>query len=199
MLKKTFVLILAACILLSTASFAESESKETQAPADEIIYTSEYLTVRMGAVAVEEDSITVPLSFDVTGRRSCVMTSDFTEEMLTGMDIFEALNNLKQINGRKAFPQAAPGETIECCFTWNSTGSYNYSFVMDILEKIGITLEPETVELELESFPKSLTAGLTILLSEPEADITVTWPIDAEALLDASNYDLIRLRFISAD
>ncbi|MBR5962290.1 MAG: hypothetical protein IKZ98_15005 [Clostridia bacterium] len=199
MLKKTFVLILAACILLSTASFAESESKETQAPADEIIYTSEYLTVRMGAVAVEEDSITVPLSFDVTGRRSCVMTSDFTEEMLTGMDIFEALNNLKQINGRKAFPQAAPGETIECCFTWNSTESYNYSFVMDILEKIGFTLEPETVELELESFPKSLTAGLTILLSEPEADITVTWPIDAEALLDASNYDLIRLRFISAD
>ena len=199
MLKKTIVLILAACILLSTASFAESESKETQAPADEIIYTSEYLTVRMGAVAVEGDSVTVPLSFDVTGRRSCVMTSDFTEEMLTGMDVFEALNNLKQINGRKAFPQAAPGETIECCFTWNSTRTYDHSFIVDILEQLGIVLEPETIKLEPEGFPKDLTACLTILLCEPEADIMITWPLDPDNLTDPSNYSLIRLRFASAD
>ena len=199
MLKKTFVLILAACILLCTAAFAEEASQKTQAPADKIAYTNEYLTVRTGSIAMEGDSVTVPLSFDVTGKRSCIVTSDVTEEMLSGMDIFEALNNLKQINGGKTVPNAGPGETIECCFTWDPAGSYDISIVMDILEKIGITVEPETVELELENFPKDLTASLTILLSEPEAGVNITWPVDTEALPDPSNFSFIRLRFVSVE
>ena len=199
MLKKTFVLILAACILLCTAAFAEEASQKTQAPADKIAYTNEYLTVRTGSITVEGDSVTVPLSFDITGKRSCIVTSDVTEEMLSSMDIFEALNNLKQINGGKTVPNAGPGETIECCFTWNSTGNYDHSFIVDILEQLGIILEPETIELKPEGFPKDLTACLTILLCEPEADIMITWPLDPDNLTDPSNYSLIRLRFASAD
>ncbi len=114
MLKKTIVLILAACILFCTASFAQAESEEKQAPADKIVYENEYLTVRMGSIAVEEDSVTIPLSFDATGQRSCIMTADMTEAMFTDMDGFEALKNLKQINGGITVPNADPGETIEC-------------------------------------------------------------------------------------
>ena len=44
-----------------------------------------------------------------------------------------------------------------------------------------------------------LTACLTILLCEPEADIMITWPLDPDNLTDPSNYSLIRLRFASAD
>ena len=99
MLKKTIVLILAACILFCTASFAETTPEGKQAPADKIVYENEYLTVRMGSIAVEEDSVTVPLSFDATGKRTCVVVSDITEEMLTNMDSIEALRKIRQIQG----------------------------------------------------------------------------------------------------
>ena len=199
MLKKTIVLILAVCILFCTASFAQAESEEKQAPADKIVYENEHLTIRMGSIAVEGDSVTVPLSFNATGQRSCIMTADMTEAMFTDMDGFEALKNLKQINGGITVPNADPGETTECRFTWNSTGTYDRSFIVDILEQLGIILEPETIELEPEGFPKDLTACLTILLCEPEADIMITWPLDPDNLTDPSNYSLIRLRFASAD
>ena len=195
MLKKTIVLILAACILFCTASFAETTPEGKQAPADKIVYENEYLTVRMGSIAVEEDSVTVPLSFDATGKRTCVVVSDITEEMLTNMDSIEALRKIRQIQGGNAVPNAAPGETIECRFIWDSTGSYDRSIFMDILEKIGITLEPETIEVEPEGFPKGLTAVLTILLHEPELDVIIA----SKTGLDPSSCNLIRLRFASAD
>ena len=102
MLKKTIGLILAVCILFCTASFAQAESEEKQAPADKIVYENEHLTIRMGSIAVEGDSVTVPLSFNATGQRSCIMTADMTEAMFTDMDGFEKLKSDKRRNNRSA-------------------------------------------------------------------------------------------------
>ena len=52
MLKRTLVLILAGCLLLCIASFAEQEHDDTDVPG-KIVYEDEYLTVRLGIIVQE--------------------------------------------------------------------------------------------------------------------------------------------------
>lgn len=203
MLKRTFTLILAACLLLCAVSFAEEAPEEAQPAATETAYESEDLVIRTGPVTVEEDSVTAVLAFEAAGTRSCSVMADLTEEQLTGLDVFEALRLMKKINGESIMQYAYPGKPVEYSLTWNAAGSYDRSALFLAFGDTGIIPEPETVVLKLEGFPKDLTAGLTVLLYDPEVEdelLTVLLSsVSAGTVPDPSNYRAIRLSLVSAD
>ena len=203
MLKRTFTLILAACLLLCAVSFAEEAPEEAQPAATETAYESEDLVIRTGPVTVEEDSVTAVLAFEAAGTRSCSVMADLTEEQLTGLDVFEALRLMKKINGESIMQYAYPGKPVEYSLTWNAAGSYDRSALFFAFGDTGIIPEPETVVLKLEGFPKDLTAGLTVLLYDPEAEdellAVLLSSVSAGTAPDPSNYRAIRLSLVSAD
>ena len=203
MLKRTLVLILAACLLLCAVSFAEEAPEETQPAATEIAYESEDLVIRTGPVTVEGDSVTVTLAFEAVGTRYCSVMADLTESMWTDIDFFEALKLIKKINGNKVTQQAYPGKPAEYSLTWNEAGTYDRSVFMAVSEKTGIGLDPETVELKLEGIPKDLTAGLTVLVYDPEVEDAIPTVLlsseSAGTILDPSNYSVMLVRLVSAD
>ena len=203
MLKRTIVLILAACLLLCAVSFAEEATEEAQPAATEIAYESEDLVIRTGPVTVEGDSVTVTLAFEAGGTRCCSVMADLTESMWTDIDFFEALKLIKKINGNKVTQQAYPGKPAEYSLTWNEAGTYDRSVFMAVSEKTGIGLDPETVELKLEGIPKDLTAGLTVLVYDPEVEDAIPTVLlsseSAGTILDPSNYSVMLVRLVSAD
>ena len=203
MLKRTFTLIVAACLLLCAVSFAEEAPEEAQPAATETAYESEDLVIRTGPVTVEEDSVTAVLAFEAAGTRSCSVMADLTEEQLTGLDVFEALRLMKKINGESIMQYAYPGKPVEYSLTWNEAGTYDRSVFMAVSEKTGIGLDPETVELKLEGIPKDLTAGLTVLVYDPEVEDAIPTVLlsseSADTILDPSNYSVMLVRLVSAD
>ena len=204
MLKRTFTLILAACLLLCAVSFAEEAPEEAQPAATETAYESEDLVIRTGPVTVEEDSVTAVLAFEAAGTRSCSVMADLTEEQLTGLDVFEALRLMKKINGESIMQYAYPGKPVEYSLTWNAAGSYDRSALfLAFSDTTGIIPEPETVMLKLEGFPKDLTAGLTVLLYDPEVGdellAVLLSSVSEGTVPDPSNYRAIRLSLVSAD
>ena len=157
MLKRTFVAILAGCLLLCTASYAEQEHDDADALGD-IVYEDECLTVRLGEVISEEDSVTVTITFENTGTRYCAVMAGINKAMVED-DAFIALRLMQQINGGEFARTIAPEETVTYNISWNTGEAYTESLVAMFCPN----LQPEEVMLAAEGYPKDTIGGFTIL------------------------------------
>ena len=88
MLRRTFVLILAACLLLCAVSLAEQDPEAMYA-AGNFVYEDEYLAVRLVGIVTEEDSVIVTFAFENTGTRYCAVTADLSPAMMAAYTTFE--------------------------------------------------------------------------------------------------------------
>ena len=114
MLKRTLVLILAGCLMLCTASFAEKEPDVSDA-VNGIVYEDECLTMRLGQIISEEDSVTVTITFENSGTRYCAVMAGITKEMMED-DALKVLRLMQQINGGEFARTIAPKRPLRTTF-----------------------------------------------------------------------------------
>ena len=191
MLKRTLVLILAGCLLLCTASYAEQEHDDADALGD-IVYEDECLTVWLGEVISEEDSVTVTITFENTGTRYCAVIAGITKAMMED-DAIKALRLMQQINGGEFARAIAPGKTVVYNVSWKNGEAYTESLVAMFCPN----LQPEEVMLAAEGYPKDTIGGLSVLFYDEnfkDKDL-----FDAFENLNNANNRLLKLHIISAE
>lgn len=191
MLKRTLVLILTGCLMLCTASFAEKEPDVSDA-VNGIVYEDEYLTMRLGQIISEEDSVTATITFENNGTRYCAVMAGITKEMMED-DALKALRLMQQINGGEFARTIAPEETVTYNISWNTGEEYTESLPAMFCPN----LQPEEVMLAAEGYPKDTIGGFTILFYDEnfkDKDL-----FDAFESLNNANNRLLKLHIVSAE
>ena len=191
MLKRTLVLILAGCLMLGTASFAEKEPDVSDA-VNGIVYEDEYLTMRLGQIISEEDSVSVTITFENNGTRYCAVMAGITKGMMED-DALKALRLMQQINGGEFARTIAPEETVTYNISWNTGEEYTESLPAMFCPN----LQPEEVMLAAEGYPKDTIGGLSVLFCDE--DLKDQDLFSAFEGLNETNTKLLKFLIISAE
>ena len=199
MLKRTLVLILAACMLLCSEAFA-NQATEAEDGTGKIIYEDEALIVRTGGIISEEDFVTVKLTIENNGTRSCVVMAEVSETIMEG-EFLAALKKMKQINGGELLRSIAPGEAVTYNVSWEIGEDYTESFLAMLIP----ALQPEEITAVAEGIPKDTIGGLSIVLSEEKFEDHVGTLEDffnalggEDTGLNEKNTRFLELRIVSA-
>ena len=191
MLKRTLVLIFAGCLMLCTASFAEKEPDVSDA-VNGIVYEDECLTMRLGQIISEEDSVTVTITFENSGTRYCAVMAGITKEMMED-DALKALRLMQQINGGEFARAIAPGKAVMYNVSWNRGEAYTESLVAMFCPN----LQPEEAMLAAEGYPKDTIGGLSVLFCDEnfkDQDL-----FSAFEGLNETNTRLLKLHIVSTE
>ena len=191
MLKRTLVLILAGCLMLCTASFAEKEPDVSDA-VNGIVYEDECLTMRLGQIISEEDSVTVTITFENSGTRYCAVMAGIAKEMMED-DALKVLRLMQQINGGEFARTIAPEEAVTYNISWNTGEEYTESLPAMFCPN----LQPEEVMLAAEGYPKDTIGGFTVLFCD--ADFKDQDLFSAFEGLNETNTRLLKFLIISAE